>query len=97
MIYKRYYPKFMDIDASGREEIEFTTVAELRPRIYIPDSTKSHELVFYRHHPDQIVVSVHYGPDEYWVRGFIFGTREELDTVATFVTYMPIQTVSGSK
>lgn len=97
MIYKRYYPEFMDVDVSEREEIEFTTVAELRPRIYIPDSTKPHELVFYRHNPDQIVVSVHWGPDEHWVRGFIFGTREALDTVATFVTYMPIQPVSDSE
>lgn len=94
MIYKRYYPKFMDVDADMRETIEFTSISELLPRIYIPDSSKPHELVFYRHHRDQIIVSLHYGPDDHWVRGFIFGDRDDLDKVATATTYISISSTA---
>ena len=82
MKYKRYYPDFFDYP---EEIIEFNTLAELMPQIYVPESTKNYSLRFERIHETRIRVSLHYDRNDIWVRGYIHGTKEDLDRISTKV------------
>jgi hypothetical protein len=83
MKYKRYYPDFFDYP---EEIIEFNTLAELVPQIYVPESTKNYSLRFERIRETRIRVSLHYDRNDIWVRGYIHGTKEQLDRISTCVT-----------
>ncbi len=85
MQYKRYYPAFYDMTGEESELIAFNSLDELIPQIYIPESSKNkpYSLKCVRTSETQITVSLIESAVDIWVRGFIYGEKAELDSIAT--------------